>query len=74
LPEFEKRRDEKLRDQPAREPTTLPLAWEFWTIGSVAFLYGVARMYMIVEAFLELRDLDATAYMNVNWSMYLLHV
>ncbi|KAK4034823.1 hypothetical protein C8A01DRAFT_48866 [Parachaetomium inaequale] len=67
-------KDEKLRDQPTREPAELPLAWEFWTIGSVAFLYGVARLYMIAEAFLELRDLDATAYINVNWSMYIPHV
>ncbi|KAK4097987.1 hypothetical protein N658DRAFT_432881, partial [Parathielavia hyrcaniae] len=73
LPEFE-RRDEKLKDQVAREPTTLPLACEFWTIGSVAFLYSVARMYKVVESFLELRDLDPTAYMNVNWAMYIPHV
>lgn len=72
LPDFEKARTERLA-QPS-EPTPLPLPWEFWSILPVAVLYGVARMYMIVEAFLELRNLEGTAFVNVNWSVYFPHV
>ncbi|KAK0744525.1 hypothetical protein B0T21DRAFT_429102 [Apiosordaria backusii] len=75
LPDFEQARAEELRPKETREPAaTLPLAWEFWTIALVALLYGVARIYLIVAAFLELRDIDATAYTNVRWSMYIPHV
>lgn len=72
LPAFEKERNEKL-DQP-KEPTQLPLAWEFWSILPVALLYGAARLYLIVEAFMELRNVDATAFQNVNWSLYIPHI
>lgn len=72
LPEFERARTEKLSKP--KEPTQLPLSWEFWSILPVAVLYGVARMYLIVEAVLELRSLDATAYLNVNWSVYIPHI
>lgn len=75
LPEFEKRREEHLRVvETKREPTELPLAWEFWTISFVALLYGLARLYMIVESFLELRYVDSTAFATVNWSLYFPHV
>ena len=76
LPDFEKARDEKLRAalEIHREPAQLPLAWEFWTISFVAFLYWLARLYMIVEAFLELRNVDVTAFATVNWSLYFPHV
>lgn len=72
LPAFEAARDAKL-DQP-KEPTQLPLPWEFWSIMPVALLYGIARMYLIVEAFLEFRAVDGTAYENVNWSLYIPHI
>ncbi|KAK4463590.1 hypothetical protein QBC42DRAFT_265166 [Cladorrhinum samala] len=74
IPEFERAQERELQEEEKRDLSTLPLAWEFWTIGVVAFLYGVARIYMIVEAFLELRDMEATAYVNVNWSAYLPHI
>lgn len=74
MPAFEEARDEKLRALEAREPTQLPLAWEFWTISVVALLYGLARLYTIVEAFLELRDIDATAFATVDWAQYVPHV
>lgn len=72
LPAFEAARAAKL-DQP-KEPTQLPLPWEFWSIMPVALLYGIARMYLIIEAFLEFRDVDGTAYENVNWSLYIPHI
>lgn len=71
---FEKARAERLSQSEDREPTTLPLPWEFWTIMPIAILYGVARLYLIVEAFLELRDIDATAFINVNWSDFIPHI
>ncbi|KAK4201172.1 hypothetical protein QBC40DRAFT_324965, partial [Triangularia verruculosa] len=74
LPDLEQAQAGKLRAKEARDPATLPLAWEFWTITLVALLYGVARTYLIIAAFLELRDIDATAYMNVRWSMYIPHI
>ncbi|KAL1881270.1 hypothetical protein Daus18300_001122 [Diaporthe australafricana] len=72
LPAFEAARTAKL-DQP-KEPTQLPLPWEFWSIMPVALLYGIARMCLIVEAFLEFRAVDGTAYGNVNWSLYIPHI
>ncbi|KAI2465000.1 hypothetical protein F4781DRAFT_425097 [Annulohypoxylon bovei var. microspora] len=74
LPEFEKARSERLTQQEARDPTELPLPWEFWTILPIAILYGVARLYLLVEAFLELRALDGTAYVNVEWSDFFPHI
>lgn len=72
LPAFEKSRAERL-NQP-KVPTQLPLPWEFWSILPVAFLYGTARLYLIVEAFLELRSVDATAFQNVDWSLHIPHI
>lgn len=75
LPEFKRTRDEKLqRAATARAPVQLPLAWEFWTISVVAFLYGLARIYTIVESFLELRYVDKTAFDKVQWANYIPHV
>lgn len=77
LPEFERARAEKLSSQAseaARKPTQLPLPWEFWSIMPVAVLYGVARMYLVVEAFMELRSVQGTAFVNVSWSAYFPHI
>ena len=57
-----------------REPKVLPLPWEFWSILPLVILYGVARFYLIVEAFLELRNLPATALLDVDWSLYFPHI
>ena len=73
LPDFEKQRADKVKDQ-TREMTTLPLPWEFWTILPIALSYGVARAYLLTEAFLELRRLQTSAYLNVDWSTYLPHI
>lgn len=73
LLDFERLRAEKLKNQ-VREPTTLPLPWEFWTIAPIAVLYSIARAYLILEAFLELRNVRATAYLNVQWSTYFPHI
>lgn len=74
LPEFEKAREERLSATVVREPTSLPLPWEFWSIMPVALLYGMSRLYLLIEAFLELRSVDVSAFVNVSWSPYLPHI
>jgi hypothetical protein len=74
LRDFEKVIAERLHQEDKREMTTLPLPWEFWTILPVAVLYGLARLYLIVEGFTALREVDATTYDVVNWSVYLPHM
>lgn len=56
------------------EPTVLPLPLEFWSIFPLVMLYGIGRAYLLVESFLELRNVKATAFLNVNWSIYVPHV
>lgn len=58
-------------DQENLEP--FPRPWEFWSITLLAMIYGLARMYLIVEAFMEFRNMPASAYKNVEWSEYLPH-
>lgn len=57
-----------------KEPQQLPLAWEFWTITPLAITYAAARGYQIVEAFMGLRSLEPSAYVNVEWSNYIPHI
>jgi hypothetical protein len=52
----------------------LPLTWEFATITPMAFIYGLARLYLIAEAFAELRNINASAYVNVEWTNFIPHV
>lgn len=56
-----------------REPKPLPLPWEFWTIAPLAVTYAAARGYQIVEAFVGLRSLEPSAYVNVSWTTYIPH-
>lgn len=42
-------------------------------IGCVAPLYGTARLYLVVEALIELRSLPAKVYGDVPWSQFLPH-
>ena len=64
---------EKLRMEKAANPRKLPLRGEFWSIFPLAAIYAIARIYLFVEAFVGLRDLEASAYVNVNWVIYLPH-
>ncbi|KIX05526.1 uncharacterized protein Z518_06398 [Rhinocladiella mackenziei CBS 650.93] len=57
-----------------REATQLPLPWEFATIAPLAIIYGVARLYLIGEAFAELRNMKGTAYVNVDWTYFIPHI
>jgi hypothetical protein len=60
--------------QPKRKMSQLPLTWEFATITPMAFIYGLARLYLIAEAFAELRNINASAYVNVEWTNFIPHV
>jgi hypothetical protein len=60
--------------QPKRRMSELPVLWEFITITPMAIIYGVARLYLIAEAFAELRDINASAYVNVEWTNFIPHV
>jgi hypothetical protein len=70
----EERREQQERNTSTRKAIELPLAWEFWKIAPIALIYGVARMYQIVEMFLQLRHLDASTFVQVSWSTYLPHI
>ncbi|KZM18644.1 uncharacterized protein EKO05_0001178 [Ascochyta rabiei] len=58
----------------ARKMTEIPVRWEFATITPLAIVYGIARLYMIAEAVAELRNVSATAYVNVEWTNFIPHV
>ncbi|KAL5387546.1 hypothetical protein PMIN02_008081 [Paraphaeosphaeria minitans] len=57
-----------------RKMTELPQVWEFATITPLAIVYGVAWLYLIAEAFAELRNASASAYVNVEWTDFIPHV
>ncbi|KAI6783780.1 uncharacterized protein J7T54_001656 [Emericellopsis cladophorae] len=67
------RLDQEEQEKP-RDISTLPLPWEFWSIAPIAILYGIARVYQLVEGFMELREIDASAFVHVEWTQYLPHV
>ncbi|KUJ14219.1 uncharacterized protein LY89DRAFT_784208 [Mollisia scopiformis] len=64
----------RLAREAARVPKILPLRAEFWSIFPLACTYAAARLYLIVEAFLGMRALNASAYSTVNWATYIPHV
>lgn len=75
LEELEKARTAKLQREETWKVTRVqPLPWEFWSIFPLAIAYGIARGYLIVEAFLGLRHLEASAFENVEWANFLPHV
>lgn len=45
-----------------------------WSISLLAVLYIIVRVFMIVEIFLSLRALPASAFESVQWSSFLPHV
>ena len=71
---FIKRLKRRMASEKSKENVPFPQPWEFWSITPLALVYGMARFYMIVEAFVELRLLQATAFENVNWSQFIPHV
>lgn len=77
LAPFERERKERLNRRgtlSSRKAIELPLPREFRTIMPIALMYGVARMYQMVEFFLQLRHLDASAFVQVSWSVYFPHI
>jgi hypothetical protein len=57
-----------------RNMAELPQMWEFASITPLAIVYGVARLYLIAEAFAELRNANASAYVNVEWTNFIPHI
>jgi hypothetical protein len=57
-----------------RNMQQLPLLWEFAAITPLAVVYGVARLFLIAEAFAELRNVKGSAYVNVEWTNFVPHV
>ena len=50
--------------------------WILWasTPFVIPLLYVIARLFMIVEVFLSLRALPASAYESVQWSSFIAHI
>jgi hypothetical protein len=63
-----------------RPPSGLPATWPVWCrhlliVGIIvcAALYGTSIMFFLVEAFISLRSIQASAYKTVEWADYLPH-
>lgn len=63
------RNNSTLKDPILHTPIRVVVAMWFW-----GFLYVTARIFIIVEDFMELRSLPANTYENVNWSSFWPHV
>ena len=48
--------------------------WRLITGVVIAIVYGLARAYLLVEAFVALRALPPSAYQSVNWTAVLPHI
>lgn len=55
-------------------PKQLPLVWEFWSIFPVAFIYAMAKAYILVEPLLGLRSMQVGAFATVDWMSLLPHL
>jgi hypothetical protein len=62
-----------IQTQTPGEPKHLPLAFEFWSIFPLAWTYAAARLYLLVEAFVGLRAMEQSAFINVDWAQYVPH-
>ena len=58
----------------AADPRPLLLKVDFWSILPLEVIFAIARTYLLAEAFGGLRNLEASAFMNVNWPIYIPHV
>lgn len=52
----------------------LPMTGEFWSIFPLAVIYAFGRSYLLIEAFAGLRELEASAYISVNWANFIPHI
>ena len=50
----------------------LPIVLQLIVMGALGYL--VARVYLVVEAFISLRSVPASAYRTPDWTQYLLHL
>ena len=57
-----------------RQPHEFAMPWECMSTTSVLGSYLVARLYLVVEVFLGLREVPVSVFDSVNWSSILPHV
>jgi hypothetical protein len=74
LERHKRRMTQRQQTMVKRSMTELPVMWEFIAITPLAIVYGIARLYLIVEAFAELRNVKGSAYVNVEWTNFIPHV
>jgi len=60
-------------EEPQLTPDDFPESWECGTSGTVFGLYLIARAFIVIEIFLGLRRLPASALLYVNWTTFLPH-
>ncbi|KAH0542265.1 hypothetical protein FGG08_003292 [Glutinoglossum americanum] len=69
---------DSLDRRPSREdamahPDFVPY-WEFLAFVPTTLVYSAARLYLMLEVFLELRALPRRAYLSVQWTNFIPHV
>ncbi|KAF2014656.1 hypothetical protein BU24DRAFT_433898 [Aaosphaeria arxii CBS 175.79] len=72
--EHKRRMSQRQMTMVKRQLTNIPQVWEFVTITPLAIVYGVARIYLLAGAFVELRNVKGSAYVNVEWTNFIPHV
>ena len=74
LPQLESDASDKSSQVSTSERKPLPRTWEFWALAPTVVIYSAARIYVLMESFLQLRDLDVSAFTLVDWTVYLPHI
>lgn len=68
-----RRQTDEERQSAGNTGREFPRKWEFCSVTALAIIYGVGRLYLIVEAFLEFRNMPASAFLTVDWAQYFPH-
>lgn len=60
-------------EEPQVTPEDFPEVWECGASGTIFEFYCVARAYVLIEMFIGLRNLPASAFVYVDWTTFLPH-
>jgi hypothetical protein len=60
-------------EEPQLTPEEFPETWECGSSGIVFGLYCIARVFTVIEMFLGLRRLPKSAYVYVQWTIFIPH-